>query len=958
MKPVKLVVSAFGPYAGRTEIDFAGLGEQGLYLITGDTGAGKTMLFDALTFALYGAASGGAREARMLRSQYADRDTPTFVELTFSYNGKLYAVRRNPEYERPAKRGGGVTTEKAGAELRFPDGRPPVTRVNDVNAAVSELLGLSYEQFVQIAMIAQGQFRRLLETATDERSKIFRQLFHTLFYKRVQEEISRAALDKGKEYKELQRGAAQALNGVRCGASHPEAQAQLDLWRENGFAGSLEQAAELLEQIIAQDAALQEDLSHSLRQTEQALQQVRQAQAAAAHYENTQKALTEAEQAALLLEPQALAAAQQVEQARRRLELLADAEIVWEQAKASQQGRQQEHDAVMSCRRQLEAGLRLEAELAELVQRDAARLAEKQKMLEEQQKQAEQLRQTEVQLARLETELTRLAGRRKEFADLQALLGDYNDGLEKLAQLRQSYGREQQEAERLSGQYTRLYGLFWGAQAGLLAQALAEGTPCPVCGAREHPRLARLTAEVPTSEQVKQAEERRNEAYACMKSIADQGKNQRLVCDKALAALADKGAELLACREPQQLAVRLDERLEELRQRQAALEQEQAGLKRLLRVQERQQTALVKSQQELEEERRQGEERKQRLSQIQGQLAAQRQQLKLAIEGRVPENLRQAGLEEQAAAVQELLAAEAGEARKAADAAAARAQDKRGQTELLNALQQAQADKERLLLEQRGRAKSLGEQLAALPRPQQPEELAEREKFLLRQKEELQRSFNELYAALDKNRGIAEDTRRYRSELRSCERQYQWLNNLSATVNGNLTGKQKVDLETYIQMTYFDRIIRKANLRLLHMTKGQYQLAREAVSDADNKRSKTGLELCVQDHYSGKTRSVKTLSGGESFMASLALALGLADEVQSSAGGIQLDAMFVDEGFGSLDGDALQQAISVLQGLSEGRRLVGIISHVQELQEMIDRKLIVAKSRGDRGTGSTVRIEL
>ncbi len=275
MKPVKLVVSAFGPYAGRTEIDFTKLGEYGLYLITGDTGAGKTMLFDALTFALYGATSGGLREAKMLRSQYADAAAPTFVELTFNYNGQLYTVRRNPEYERPAKRGGGVTTERAGAELRYPDDRRPVTKVNEVTSAVTNLLGLSYEQFVQIAMIAQGQFRRLLETATDERSKIFRQLFHTLFYKRAQDEISRAALDKGREYKELQRSAAQALSGISCGGRE-EAARQLELWRENAFAGNVEQAQTLLDEIIAQDEKLQENMKQDLQRIEEELQRARQ----------------------------------------------------------------------------------------------------------------------------------------------------------------------------------------------------------------------------------------------------------------------------------------------------------------------------------------------------------------------------------------------------------------------------------------------------------------------------------------------------------------------------------------------------------------------------------------------------------------------------------------------------------------------------------------------------------
>lgn len=956
MKPVKLVVSAFGPYAGRTEIDFSRLGEQGLYLITGDTGAGKTMLFDALTFALYGAASGGLREVKSLRSQYADRNTPTFVELTFSYNGQLYVVRRNPEYERPAKRGGGVTTEKAGAELHYPDGRQPVTRVNDVTAAVTELLGLSYEQFVQIAMIAQGQFRKLLETATDERSKIFRQLFHTLFYKRVQDEINRVALDKGKEYKELQRSAAQALSGIRCGAANTAAQAQLALWRESGFNGCMDQALTLLEEIIAQDMSLQEDLSRSLQQKEQALQQVRQAQDVAAHYAAVQRAGSEAAQAAAELEPQAQAAAQRAQQAQRELALLADAEVAAEQAKGLRQSKQQEYDAVLDGRRQLDAGLRQTAELETFVQKDAVRLAAMQRRLEEQQKEAEQFQQAEVQLARLEAERAQLVGRHKEFANLQNLLRDYEDSRKIYERLHDEFKKRHQVYKRLNDIYNELNYLYIGARAGLIAKNLAAGAPCPVCGSTDHPHLAQIAADAPTELQVQEALDRSNAAKERRDGLVGQGKNQRLACEKALAALTAKGAELLQCSEAEGIAVKAAAAMQEILQRQDALKEEIAALQQLLQRQEKLRAELVRNQQDLEGQRLQAEERKGLLDKAQGQIAERRAQLQILISKRVPQNLTQAPLNEQAEAVQRLLQDELGKARAAEEFSAAKVKAKVDQEKILAAAQQARDEKQRQLLEQQGRVKSLAEQLAALPVPAEAGLLAEQEKKLRQEKAALQDSFNELYAALDKNRGIADEAQRYRSELRSCERQYQWLSNLAATVNGTLTGKQKVDLETYIQMTYFDRIIRKANLRLLSMTKGQYQLVREAAADADNKRSKTGLELCVQDHYSGKTRSVKTLSGGESFMASLALALGLADEVQSSAGGIQLDAMFVDEGFGSLDGDALQQAISVLQGLSEGRRLVGIISHVQELQEMIDRKLIVAKSRGAQGTGSTVQI--
>ena len=216
MRPLKLVMSAFGPYAGQTVIDFSKLGEQGLYLITGDTGAGKTVIFDAVSYALYGQTSGGVRDANMLRSQYADADTPTFVELEFSFRGKCYRVKRNPEYRRPAKRGNGMTKEKAGAELYYPDDRVPVTRMSEVDKSVVELLGLNHKQFTQITMIAQGQFRKFLDTNTDERSKIFRDLFHTYFFQQLQEKLKQDAVAKRNEFAEQQRRSEQALNGISC----------------------------------------------------------------------------------------------------------------------------------------------------------------------------------------------------------------------------------------------------------------------------------------------------------------------------------------------------------------------------------------------------------------------------------------------------------------------------------------------------------------------------------------------------------------------------------------------------------------------------------------------------------------------------------------------------------------------------------------------------------------------
>ena len=188
----------------------------------------------------------------------------------------------------------------------------------------------------------------------------------------------------------------------------------------------------------------------------------------------------------------------------------------------------------------------------------------------------------------------------------------------------------------------------------------------------------------------------------------------------------------------------------------------------------------------------------------------------------------------------------------------------------------------------------------------------------------------------------------------TVSKKYVWMKNLSDTANGKLNRKAKIELETYIQMAYFDRILRRANLRLMTMSSGQYEMKRR--ESADNKKDKSGLELNVIDHYNGSERSVKTLSGGETFQASLSLALGLSDEIQSMAGGIQMDAMFVDEGFGSLDEDALNQAVKALGNLAEGKKLVGIISHVSELKDRIDKKIVITKNRSGERVGSSITV--
>lgn len=814
MKPLKLVLSAFGPYAGRTEIDFTRLGEQGLYLITGDTGAGKTIIFDALCYALYGETSGGTREASMLRSQYAQADVPTFVELAFRLRGQEYVVRRNPEYQRPAKRGSGLTLERAAAELRYPDARQPVTKTGEVDRAVKELLGLDYKQFTQIAMIAQGQFRKFLDTNTDERSKIFRELFHTEFYQSLQERLKREALDKYKECDELQRRTAQFLGGISC-ADYPEQAAKLALWRQQEFRGCAGEALELMDAVIKLDEA-------------------KQAQNAAA------KSALDEQQRALNAQLECFSRLAELENAVRSLQA---------QKERLQQQADSEAEAKAAREKQLAA---LESAWQEA---QAAQLAVAQEQGEQQ----------------------RLAARKRDLQDVQAMLARYNEELAELEAKRAEYREHMQAYTEKKQKYDALDMAFLQAQAGVLAATLKEHEACPVCGSLQHPRPAVLPQDTPTEQQVKQAQAAMTSAKAYLGDLAGQGRKLNAGCERQLQLTLDKSRELLGCAEPEKLPACLQAEQKQTTEQTQELEARLRPLVQLAR-QEAQRAAAVT---------------RQRASNAQADADAQKRVAELAkVEGQLQEKTGQ--LEQQQRLVADV------------DEAALRAQ---------------------------------GAELAAAQR-------------------ELEQQDRRLYAAIENNKSITDNVRQSTESLRRSEEEYQSLKALADTMNGRLVGKKHVNLETYIQMHYFDKILRRANVRLLQMTSGQYELCREALDNDEVKtgNSKTGLDLVVHDHYSGRRRSVKTLSGGESFMASLALALGLADEVQSSAGGIQLDAMFVDEGFGSLDDSALQQAVATLQGLSEGRRLVGIISHVHDLMDMIDTQLVVTKRTNGAGTGSEVQI--
>ena len=707
-----------------------------------------------------------------------------------------------------------MTKEKAGAELYYPDDRVPVTRMSEVDKSIVELLGLNHKQFTQITMIAQGQFRKFLDTNTDERSKIFRDLFHTYFFQQLQEKLKQDAAAKRNEFAEQQRRSEQALNGISC--IYPVYTEQLQSFALRHYEGCVEEVLALVDTIIALDEKEQQQVA-----------------AAAAIVTKNLTALQDS--------LSAIDKKQQLEKYMQTTEV-----------RIAGMQKQLEQEAAAAVQRQ-EALQKLEAEVNEA-------------------------QKGEVELAQLQTERQQLAARQRELLQLQDMQQRYQRQEVALLQKRQEYKQACDNFNHLNELSDACFDRFLGAQAGLLAHdKLKPGKPCPVCGSCEHPQPVQLAQDAPTENDVEQARAKAEAAQKIRDGLIGEGKalKEHLELDKTL--LIGKGVELLGCDDLKLIAEKAQAELKDVNNKITALRLKMGFLQE--KVEQYRKLARTLEQQKAADK--------------QAEAAAQgmRQQM--------------AGAEGQLQEVKKQLAE---------------------QNELLTDVDE--------------------------------QELQQEHEKLLAQQRELELQDKRLYAAIKNNQRITQEVSGYEARRAACEAEYSFINSLSATLNGTLTGKKRVNLETYVQMHYFDKILQRANVRLLHMSRGQYELCRDKMQDADSKtgNSKTGLDLEVKDYYSGNLRSVKTLSGGESFMASLALALGLADEVQSCAGGIQLDTMFVDEGFGSLDDSSLQQAIATLQGLSEGHRLVGIISHVHDLQEMIDKKILVRKKRGLQGTGSEIEL--
>lgn len=924
MKPLKLTMSAFGSYAGKNVIDFTGQ-QQGIFLITGDTGAGKTTIFDAITYALYNQTSGGERNGNMMRSQYARPETETYVELEFLYRGQTYRVRRNPDYKiTKTLKNGKIREQKVphSVELTLPDGTVFPEKKNATDAKIIEILGLTADQFSQIVMIAQGDFLKLLYTKSDERKMIFSKLFRTDIYWKIQENLRRKSMEMDERIQENDRAFEQEKSRI---IPLPESE---ELPLDELVERLRERLKDALKEQNLRRANVEElnkkitkyeEINKLFRSLEKIRQTGKELEARQAESKERRQQIENARKAdkVLVAEQQNLRQQQEVEQSAQAIakmtETLANDQEMFETLKTQQQ----------------------EAEAKQ--KREAADIQKKMLALEQSFPSYEALqnaRSEEQQAKKVWEDLGKISEEsfHKKKAGIAALKEQQKRQEQVVEQTKKNWEQTSLSASESAKHYEHMYEAFLKEQAGILAENLSAGCPCPVCGSTVHPDPAKLSDHAVTELEVEQAkktraaaEEKRDLAYAAFE--AEKTEKQKLAqavekeeADFVLAQTIAKQQR----KEAEQNYVSLQKIAEQIREKLvypslAEAKKQYAAM----------QKALAAAEQEIERKRQKVSELAEAMNTLKGQKLAEEENQKTAKKLAAKTEKEYAKLLEKSGFVSE-------------ETYHLAILPERSRSKL----EREEKEYESQCLRQQSEQKLLEKQVSGKTYTDTTE-LNEQLKAEKQALKEAEKTYMELHTAYENDRSVLQNCAVYLEKGKKLESEDQVIKSLSKTANGRLSGSAKIDFETYIQRQYFKQIIHEANKRLLTMSNHQFILKLKEEANTGRKTNE-GLDLSVYSLVTDSERDVKTLSGGESFLAALAMALGLSDIVERSAGAIHPDMMFIDEGFGSLDAQSRQQAIEVLGELAGDSRMVGIISHVTELKEQIDHKLVV--SRTDKGS--------
>ena len=1046
MKPIRLEMSAFGPYAGKAVIEFDKLGEKGIFLVTGDTGAGKTTIFDAIAFALYNNTSGSIREVNSLRSDFAEENADTYVDFTFSHKGRIYEIHRSPQYMRAKKSGEGYTNQPAKAVLkREPD--TPVEGTKQVNEAVEDILRINYDQFKQISMIAQGEFREVLNADTKKRSEILQKIFSTEGYRKMGFIIDARYKEADSKLQETYRSIGQYFDGVEYAEDSFLLDQVTALKSDNSEVFNLDQRKDILARLISEDDTkiTIEESEYNFKQNvaekkAQKFNLVHETNELFKKYDLIQQKFND-----LKSEKEHIEALKElVEKQKKSLYSVYPAEQEYIQsmkkyesyvraAKENEELLKKTDDNLKKSiddyeewkKKEPEAenmkkqAALIEAEEPKYVKREELKSSilkteEELKTLETGKKHAEQtLKNIGEAMAEAEAEKRRLENAPAELVKEQGILDDIIEEIKdyeeivktgknelaplsgRLKEARDNYKNLRDIYEDAEKKYLKAERIMEENRAGIFASKLEEGVPCPVCGSVHHPSPAQPSPEAVTEAELnrlkkakEQSEKDSNEAGVAAASINAEYKadadNFRDMCRKA-GMDGDKDLNELF-----KEAIRLaDEGQKKTADQKKICRDISLNVKRLNELK----GVLEKGVSDLDKARVNAEK-------VRGEIS-EKEAAKAGLTGQLSEmeNLTYRDLAE-AQKVRKGLAENAKNIFDAADAAErtvnglreklssvlAVAETLKKQVEDYSAECQEKKNAFVEVIVQNSFTDSDEYHRYLVPKETLDAEEAETDLFdqeftkakagLEIAKENIEGKERQDEAeAKEASEKAAADAREshqnltnlifrkksneaIRDKILECEKKAEkqlekvtLLHNLANLLNGRVSQKNKTSFETYVQMAGFDGIINAANRRLDPISGGQYELCRHEDGNAKNN---IALNLDILDNYTGKKRPVSSLSGGESFMASLSLALGLSDYVTASAGGVQIDTVFIDEGFGTLDGDRLNDAINMLDSLSDSNKLIGVISHRDELKQVIPKKILITKTN----KGSNVSLDI
>lgn len=987
MRPTYLEIEAFGSYAGRETLDLDALGETGLFLISGDTGSGKTTLFDAIVYALYGEASGGFRDNATLRSDYARPDVRTSVLLRFTHRGKVYEAFRGPAYDREKLRGGGTTRQPGFAEFRPPEGRV-VTGEKQVTRAVEELLGMSAEQFRTLSMLPQGEFMRLLNAKSDDRAAILRTLFSTGRLNQLQDILKRRARESREALEAQSADVLRLVSLITPDAEHAEECAALVQAKD------AERLPDVLRLLAAQRTADAERLARLDAELTERRAAIERGQLRLHVAEETARLIEEqsrltAEADALEKRRPELAVLQErlnrAERALRVLPVLSERTRAGETFARAVESRVEQEKRLAALQEQTESlrlaaenAVRLQPGLEDMRARLSAMSGERPKYDER-----EKLRKRSAELTagRAELEralLVRATNRRGEAVRAQNRLNETAAAFQQANAALYALGQDVAAQEQQ----------YWANQAGELAARLQPGRPCPVCGAKTHPSPAQPIPNAPSREQLERLRKKQEAARVEVQNLSSQTAALRQETETAWKTFREEAVSALSgCVLEPETAERFARLVSEnAREPSEAKSAETAYDRDLLAclnaeaiLRPTATNPLITSADGsklhswLRESAKQSADCQARLDGIQlpyatlAEADAARERLRRETDA-MEQQLRAAAdaytahlrtMEGVRAVRSERIEAEktAQIRRNEAEQAFAAAMQTQGFSDEA-ALRQAAAEKPDEL---RGKLDAFSRREAELKvqiervradlsnrTPEDAKTLAAELQQLQAQVAERERLREEAVGRQARN-GTAEQTLKSLEKQRPALRQaaQDW-KNLSDTANGQTPGAAKLRFEQYVQAAYFEEVVDAANLRFEQMTDGRFRLLRHEDASA---KTNTQLDLDVLDQHTGRVRPVRTLSGGESFEAALSLATGMADVVSREAGGVQIDTVFIDEGFGSLDSRAIELAMEALRKLGADL-LIGVISHVETLRERIPKQIAVEKAHG----GSRVHV--